>query len=84
MGRSWSGPGEREERPTSRPRCRKCKRGLSGPEPTLSRHLGLEAGPQETPAQDPTGAAVVLGKAPHKLTVAASSLSLLSFPLPLP
>lgn len=35
-----------------------------------------KAGPQETPAQDPTGAAAVLGKAPHKLTVGVLSLSL--------
>lgn len=77
MGRSWSGPGEREETPTSRPQCRKCKRGLSGPEPALSRHLGLEAGPQETPAQDATGAAVILVKPTHKRTqVGASPLSL--------
>ena len=76
VGRSWSGPGEREERPTSRPRCRKRKRGLSGPEPALSRHLGLDAGPQETPAQNPTGVAVILGKPQHKLTLGASSLSL--------
>lgn len=76
VGRSWSGPRKQEERPTSRPQCRKRKRSLSGPEPALSQHLRLEAGSQETPAQDPTGAAVILGKPPHKLTLGASSLSL--------
>lgn len=39
-------------------------------------HLRLEQQIPETPAQDPTGAAVILGKPPHKLTLGASSLSL--------
>lgn len=76
LGRSWSGPGEQKERGRQAGAGAGSARGAWAALRMLSPHCAgtwdLEEGPQETPAQDPAGAAVI----PGKLTAAALSLSL--------